>query len=122
MEWKFTGDQPVYQQIRTLIRGAVVTGELSPGQRIPSVREIAASAQVNPNTVQRALSELERDGLLISGGTSGRTVTEDKKVLEALREDTFKELARACAEKFRVFGLSPKQAAQLLMELEEEEG
>ena len=122
MDWKFTGDQPVYQQIRTLIRGAVVTGELSPGQRIPSVREIAASAQVNPNTVQRALSELERDGLLISGGTSGRTVTEDKKVLETLREDTFKELARACAEKFRVFGLSPKQAAQLLMELEEEEG
>lgn len=121
MNWKFTGDQPVYQQICALIRGAVLTGELAPGQRIPSVREIAAGAQVNPNTVQRALSELERTGLLVSGGTSGRTVTQDQGILKELREDTFKELARACAEKFRVYGLSPKQAAKLLTELEEEE-
>ena len=68
MNWKFSGDRPVYQQICELIRGAVLTGELKPGPRIPSVREIAAQAQVNPNTVQRALSELEREALLRSGG------------------------------------------------------
>ena len=121
MNWKFVGDRPVYQQIMALIRGGILTGELSPGQKIPSVRELAAQAQVNPNTVQRALTELEREGLLVSGGTSGRRVTEEETVLEEMKEQSILELARECAEKFRVFGLSPAQAAQRLMLLEEQE-
>ena len=121
MNWKFVGDRPVYQQIMALIRGGILTGELSPGQKIPSVRDLAAQAQVNPNTVQRALTELEREGLLVSGGTSGRRVTEEEAILEEMKEQTIAELARECAEKFRVFGLSPAQAAQRLMLLEEQE-
>ena len=121
MNWKFVGDRPVYQQIMALIRGGILTGELSPGQKIPSVRDLAAQAQVNPNTVQRALTELEREGLLVSGGTSGRRVTEKEAILEEMKEQTITELARECAEKFRVFGLSPAQAAQRLMLLEEQE-
>ena len=121
MNWKFVGDRPVYQQIMALIRGGILTGELSPGQKIPSVRDLAAQAQVNPNTVQRALTELEREGLLVSGGTSGRRVTEEEARLEEMKEQTITELARECAEKFRVFGLSPAQAAQRLMLLEEQE-
>lgn len=119
MNWKFTGDRPVYQQIMAAIRGAILTGELSPGKKVPSVRDLAAQAQVNPNTMQRALTELEREGLLISGGTSGRTVTQDQDVLQAMRRQALEELARECAEKFRVFGLTPRQAAQLLLELED---
>ena len=119
MNWKFTGDRPVYQQIMAAIRGAILTGELSPGKKVPSVRDLAAQAQVNPNTMQRALTELEREGLLISGGTSGRTVTQDQDVLQAMRRQTLEELAREWAEKFRVFGLTPRQAAQLLLELED---
>lgn len=121
MDWKFSGDRPVYQQIMALIRGAILTGELSPGQKIPSVRDLAAQAQVNPNTVQRALTELEREGLLVGGGTTGRTVSQDQAVLEAMREQTLRELARECAEKFRVFGLTPVQGAQWLLSLEEKE-
>ena len=121
MNWKFVGDRPVYQQIMALIRGGILTGELSPGQKIPSVRDLAAQAQVNPNTVQRALTELEREGLLVSGGTSGRRVTEEEAILEEMKEQTITELARECAEKFRVFVLSPAQAAQRLMLLEEQE-
>ena len=121
MNWKFVGDRPVYQHIMALIRGGILTGELSPGQKIPSVRDLAAQAQVNPNTVQRALTELEREGLLVSGGTSGRRVTEEEAILEEMKEQTITELARECAEKFRVFGLSPAQAAQRLMLLEEQE-
>lgn len=120
MNWKFTGDRPVYQQIMAAIRGAILTGELSPGKKVPSVRDLAAQAQVNPNTMQRALTELEREGLLISGGTSGRTVTQDQDVLQAMRKQTLEELAREWAEKFRVFGLTPRQAAQLLLELEDQ--
>ena len=120
MNWKFTGDRPVYQQIMAAIRGAILTGELTPGKKVPSVRDLAAEAQVNPNTMQRALTELEREGLLISGGTSGRTVTQDQDVLQAMRRQTLEELAREWAEKFRVFGLTPRQAAQLLLELEDQ--
>ena len=118
MNWKFTGDRPVYQQIMAAIRGAILKGELSPGGKVPSVRDLAAQAQVNPNTMQRALTELEREGLLVSGGTSGRSVTEEEAVLAAMREQTLEELARECAEKFMVFGVTPSQAAQLLLSLE----
>ena len=118
MNWKFSGDRPVYQQIMALIRGAILRGELPPGGKIPSVRDLAAEAQVNPNTMQRAMTELEREGLLVSGGTSGRTVTENPQILEQLRDRTLEELARACAEKFMVFGITPTQAAELLLKLE----
>lgn len=121
MNWKFTGDRPVYQQIMEALRGSILTGELSPGGKVPSVRELAAQAQVNPNTMQRALTELEREGLLIGGGTSGRTVTTDETVLSTIRQEILRQLARECAEKFKVFGLNPAQAAVLLAELESEE-
>ncbi len=118
MDWKFTGDRPVYQQIMASLRASVLRGELPPGSRVPSVRDLAAQAQVNPNTMQRALTELEREGLLRGGGTSGRTVTEDQDVLSAMREAILSELARDCAEKFAAFGLTTAQAAQLLLALE----
>ena len=121
MNWKFSGDRPVYQQIISLIRGAILRGELPPGGKVPSVRDLAAEAQVNPNTMQRALTEMERQGLLVSGGTSGRTVTQDTGILTALREDTLGELARECAERFAVFGVTPAQAAELLKKLDNKE-
>ena len=120
MNWKFSGDRPVYQQIMENIRGAGLRGELPPGGKIPSVRDLAAAAQVNPNTMQRAMTELEREGMLVSGGTSGRTVTENPEVVEKMRERILEELARECAEKFMVFGITPSQAAQLLLKLEKE--
>jgi len=119
MNWKLTGDSPVYQQIMAAIRGAILKGELPPGGKIPSVRDLASEAQVNPNTMQRALTELEREGLLISGGTSGRTVTENREILNAMREQTLQGLAREFAERCMVFGVTPAQAAQLLLELDE---
>lgn len=121
MDWKFTGDRPVYQQIMEQIRGSILKGALTPGERIASVRDLAAQARVNPNTVQRALTELEREGLLVGGGTNGRTVTKDALVLQKMRQQALEDLARECAEKFLVFGVSPVQAAELLRGLEKEE-
>lgn len=120
MNWKFTGDRPVFLQIMELIRGAILRRELVPGEKIPSVREIAAQAQVNPNTVQRAMAELEREGLLVGGGTTGRTVTQDEGILARLREEVLGALARECADKFMLFGISPREAAALLEALEED--
>lgn len=121
MNWKFAGDRPVYQQIMENIRGAVLQGELPPGGRVPSVRELAMQAQVNPNTMQRALTELEREGLLVGGGTSGRTVTKDETVLATMRQEVLEALARECVEKFKVFGISPAQAAEIMLRMKEEE-
>lgn len=121
MDWKFTGDRPVYQQIMEQIRGSILKGALTPGERIASVRDLATQAQVNPNTVQRALTELEREGLLVGGGTSGRTVTKDELVLQKMRQQALEDLARECAEKFMVFGVKPAQAAELLRRLDKEE-
>ena len=120
MNWKFAGDRPVYQQIMAAIRGSILKEELSPGSKVPSVRDLAAEAQVNPNTMQRALTELEREGILVSGGTSGRTVTTDADILSAAKERILHELAQECAEKFMVFGITPTQAAELLLGLEGE--
>lgn len=119
MEWRFTGERPVYQQIVTIIQGAVLSGEYPPGGRVPPVRDLAAAARVNPNTMQRALSELERQGLLETAGTSGRFVTRNEAVLERLRAQQISELARECARQFAAFGLSPRQAAALLEGMEE---
>ena len=121
MNWKFAGDRPVYQQIMENIRGAVLRGELPPGGRVPSVRELAMQAQVNPHTMQRARTELEREGLLVGGGTSGRTVTKEETVLEEMRRQVLEALARECVEKFRVFGISPAQAAEIILQMKEEE-
>lgn len=118
MNWKFSTEKPVYLQIMDQIRGAVLSGEYAHGEKIPAVRELAAEARVNPNTVQHALHELEQEGLLSAHGTNGRFVTEDEQVLQRLRSVRIRELAEDCAQKFAALGLSPAQAAKELMGLE----
>ena len=120
MNWKFTGDRPVYQQIMAAIRGAILTGELATGSKVPSVRDLAAQAQVNPNTMQRALTELEQEGLLISSGTLGRFVTSDDKIIGAIRQDAIDRTVKECAEKFRAVGVSMEEAGKLLSQLKED--
>ena len=121
MNWKFSSEMPVYLQIMDQIRGAVLSGEYLPGGKVPSVRDLAAQAQVNPNTVQHALHELEQEGLLSAHGTNGRFVTEDEQVLQQLRNIRIRALALEYAQKFAVLGLSPAQAAQELLGLERKE-
>ena len=121
MEWKFTGDKPVYQQIVERLSGAILTGKYPAGQRIPSVRELAAQARVNPNTMQRALQEMEERRLLITMGTTGRCVTEDQQVLEDLRCRAVDQAIQLCAEQLRILGVSAEQAAQRMLELEKGE-
>ena len=117
MDKKLQENMPIYMQIMNRVRDAVASGELAPGDRVASVREMAADFEVNPNTMQRALNELEREGLLVGGGTSGRTVTEDRSILEQARSEVVKALALECAERFKVFGVSPGEAAAMLLAL-----
>ena len=77
MPWNLDPQRPIYAQIIERVQLDIVTGHYAPGSRLPSVRELAAQAAVNPNTMQRALSELEGSGLIYAQRTSGRFVTED---------------------------------------------
>lgn len=82
MEWTIRGDAPVYAQLVEQLTLAIIRGDYPPGERLPSVRELSAEAGVNPNTMQRALSELEREGFVQTQRTTGRTVTEDAALIE----------------------------------------
>lgn len=88
---------PIYVQIMNSVKEAIAAGEISPSERIPSVRELAQDFEVNPNTMQRALNELEREGLLVSERTAGRFVTDDKELIEELKN----EMAARTADRFR---------------------
>ena len=81
MTWDFSGDRAIYVQIAEQVKLRIIAGIYPVGTRLPSVRELAAEASVNPNTMQRALSDLEREGLLYSERTSGRFVTEDSAMI-----------------------------------------
>jgi transcriptional regulator, GntR family len=97
LDKKLKENMPIYVQIMNRVREAIAAGELKPGDKIASVRDLAADFEVNPNTMQRALTELEREGLLLSERTQGRYVTSDAKAIEELRKD----IARQAADSFR---------------------
>ena len=81
MNWTFQSDRPIYIQLQEQIMLLIVSGAYPPGTKLPAVRDMAADASVNPNTLQKALSELEREGLVYTKRTSGRFVTEDEKMI-----------------------------------------
>ena len=97
MDKKLKENMPIYVQIMNRVREAIAAGELKPGDKIASVRDLAADFEVHPNTMQRALTELEREGLLLSERTQGRYVTSDAKAIGELRKD----IARQAADSFR---------------------
>lgn len=96
MNFNFNNDAPIYTQLVEQIKIAIVTGQFERGGKLPAVRELASQAGVNPNTAQRAMAELEREGLVCSQRTSGRLVTEDQGLIEL----TKRSLARRHVERF----------------------
>ena len=122
MEWSFRGDQPLYSQLVAQIKQGIVSGEYAPGERLPSVRELAAEAGVNPNTVQRALQELEREGMVFSQRTSGRFVTEDGAIIAKAKRSLAAELVSQFREGMKKLGCSREEILALLEEKEETHG
>lgn len=105
MPWELDNKRSIYGQIIEKIKSRIVTGKYPPGEKLPSVRDLADEAGVNPNTMQRALSELERTGVIYSQRTSGRFVTEDENMIQNLKEAAAKEAVDAFLEKIRELGL-----------------
>lgn len=91
MNWIFDNDRPIYIQLVEQLKIFIVTGAYKSGEKIPSVRELALETKVNPNTMQKALLELENCGVIYTQRTSGKYVTEDKNLIEKLRKDIAKQ-------------------------------
>lgn len=114
MAWKLDGDRPIYAQIIDEIQIRIVAGIYVAGVKIPSVRELAAEAAVNPNTMQKALSELERSGLISTMRTSGRIVTEDTKMIDEVKARLATEQINVFFEKMNQFGFSNEETIELI--------
>lgn len=117
MDWNITAGRPVYVQLVEQLEQALVAGVFPPGSRMPPVRELAADAGVNPNTMQRALQELEARGLLQAQRTAGRIVTAESGDLDALRRKRAVQLAQECLTQLRGLGLTEQEIRQLLEEV-----
>lgn len=98
MAWNFDNNRPLYIQLLEVLKLKIVSGEIKPGEKFPTVRNLAEEAEVNPNTVQRALSELEKEGLIETRSTIGKFVTENADRIESIKE----ELAGKVVEKFMI--------------------
>lgn len=109
MAWKFNDGAPIYLQIVNTLKRNIANGAYPPGSRLPSVRDLALEAGVNPNTMQRALSELERSGLVNSQRTAGRFITEDASALLDLRKSMSEEIVSEFIARLRGIGMSDEQ-------------
>ena len=114
MKWQFSGDAPIYSQLVVQIKVGIVSGAFPSGERLPSVRDLATEAGVNPNTMQRALTELERDGLVYSQRTAGRFVTEDQEMIDTAKRGLAESHIRAFLEAMRGLGYQKKEILDLL--------
>ena len=121
LEWQIDNDRPVYSQLVEQVERAIAAGEYSPGQKLPGVRELAAQAGVNPNTMQRALQSLEQKGLVHAQRTSGRFVTEDEGLIAALREEEATALARRWVRDMRALGCQKAEIEQYFRKAQEEQ-
>lgn len=121
MTWKFTSDRPIYLQVMEQIKLGIASGELPPGSRLPAVRDLAAQASVNPNTMQKALSELEREGMVYTQRTSGRFVTENVELLSGLRYEQAREKLITFVTQMESMGYTRSQLIEMLTEVLEED-
>ncbi|MBR3787457.1 MAG: GntR family transcriptional regulator [Firmicutes bacterium] len=114
MDW--IEGKAIYLQIMDHISSEIAAGILKPGQKVKSVREYASEMGVNPNTVQRALHELEREGILSSHRNTGRFVTDSSNTIEKMREEQAEEAVQECCSKLMELGFDLKEAEKFFRE------
>lgn len=114
MEYQFTDDKPIYVQLMDYFKVQIVSGELQEGSRLESVRDLAVKARVNPNTMQKALSELERIGLVRAERTAGRFITDDKERIKKMKQDIAEEEIFLFLNKMKSLGFEKSDVMELL--------
>ncbi|WP_027399694.1 GntR family transcriptional regulator [Anaerovorax odorimutans] len=117
---QFQANMPIYLQLVDQFKHRIISGELKVGSKLESVRDLAVQFEVNPNTMQRALAELERDGLVYSERTSGRYITKDKESINKMREKIAQEIIEQFIEKMTSLGFSIQETLELFQKKIEE--
>ncbi len=116
MPWELVSDRPIWLQITDRLTRRIVSGQYPAGSRVPSVRDLAAEAGVNPNTMQRALSELEARGLLAAQRNTGRFVTQDAALLAHTRRELAAQELSAFRSRMRHLGYQEQEILDLISE------
>ena len=114
MAWNLDSDRPIYAQIVEKLQMQIVSGFYKPGEKLPSVRELACAACVNPNTMQKAFTELERSELILTQRTSGRFVTEDIDMIKQVQTTLAEEQIKIFMDKMRELGFNREEIVKLL--------
>ncbi len=117
MKWELNAERPVYIQLIEQIQAGIISGYYKSGDKLPSVRDLAAEAAVNPNTMQKALSELERTGLVFSNRTSGRFITSDEEMIKMLKSESAKAQIMEFLERMNQIGFTPEETLKLITEI-----
>lgn len=120
MPWNFDNEKPIYAQLLERIQMQIVSGTYQPGSKLPSVRDLAAEASVNPNTMQKAFAELERSGLILTQRTSGRTVTEDTTLIKEVQRELAKKYIQAFFVNMKELGYSKQEIVAFLTDAAKE--
>ena len=121
MAWDLKNDRPIYTQLVEQIAIGIVSGNYPIGEKLPSVRDLASQAAVNPNTMQRALTELERKGLVHTQRTNGRYITEDNRMIEKVRQELAQEQISEFIQSMTKLGFKKTETVQLINKFMEEE-
>ena len=121
MSWEFQDHLPIYAQLMDTLKRRIVTGRYLPGEKLPSVRELAAEAGINPNTVQRAFSELEREGLIYTQRATGKYVTENEADIKSARQSLAKTQVADFLRAMQSLGFSVGDVIVLLQSFNESE-
>ncbi len=114
MNFEFDDNKPIYKQLVDQLKIAIVTNNYKLGEKLPSVRDYALLLRVNPNTINRALLELEEDGLIITKRTSGKFVTDDKKMIEKVQKELAKETINKFIINMEKLNISKKEVIELI--------
>lgn len=117
MNYIFDNERPIYIQLVEKLKIEIVSGRLKPGERLPSVRELALIVRVNPNTMQKALVELENDGLVYTERTNGKFVTQDDKLIEKMKKELAKEKVNNYLSDMKNIGITYEESIKCLQEL-----
>ena len=113
----FDNNVPIYIQLVEQLKISIISGVFNPGDRLPSVRELAMNTKVNPNTMQRALAELENLGLVYTERTSGRFVTKDGELIDNIKKEYALEIAKKFFLDMEGVGFNKEEAIEYLSKL-----
>ena len=119
MEFTFDNNIPIYIQLLEYLKIYLISGVFKCGEKLPSVREFSTTFKVNPNTMQKALAELESMKLIYTERTNGKYVTNDKKLIEKLKDEYAITLAKSYFEGMKRIGLGKADSIKYLEEIED---